>query len=67
VSATQSSFQWLGNALNALSVVFMLLLLGSIVYQARTGQRLGVRNRREPRPHVHGGAAKRHLRRRRLE
>ncbi|MEA2628731.1 MAG: hypothetical protein QOJ10_1191, partial [Chloroflexota bacterium] len=30
VSATQSSFQWLGNALNALSVVFMLLLLGSI-------------------------------------
>ena len=41
VSATQSSFQWLGNALNALSVVFMLLLLGSIAYQARTGQRLG--------------------------
>ena len=43
VSATQSSFQWLGNALNALSVVFMLLLLGSIAYQARTGQRLGFR------------------------
>jgi len=41
VSSTQSSFQWLGNALNALSVVFMLLLLGSIAYQARTGQRLG--------------------------
>ena len=41
VSATESSFQWLGNALNALSVVFMLLLLGSIAYQARTGQRLG--------------------------
>jgi cell division protease FtsH len=41
VSAIQSSFQWLGNALNALSVVFMLLLLGSIAYQARTGQRLG--------------------------
>ncbi len=41
VSATQSSFQWLGNALNALSVVFMLLLLGSIAYQASTGQRLG--------------------------
>src|SRR3981081_4059462 len=41
VSATQSSFQWLGNALNALSVLFMLLLLGSIAYQARTGQRLG--------------------------
>ena len=41
VSATESSFQWLGNALNALSAVFMLLLLGSIAYQARTGQRLG--------------------------
>src|ERR1700687_2620934 len=41
VSSTQSSFQWLGNALNALSVVFMLLLLGSIAYQASTGQRLG--------------------------
>src|ERR1700730_7213211 len=45
VSATQSSFQWLGNALNALSVVFMLLLLGSIAYQARTRQKLWVGNR----------------------
>jgi cell division protease FtsH len=41
VSATQSAFQWLGNTLNFLSVLFMLLLLGSIAYQARTGQRLG--------------------------
>src|ERR1700716_123492 len=40
VSATESAFQWLGNALNLLSILFMVLLLGSIAYQARTGQRL---------------------------
>jgi ATP-dependent Zn protease len=41
VSATESAFQWLGNSLNLLSVLLMLFLLGSIAYQARTGQRLG--------------------------
>jgi cell division protease FtsH len=41
VTATQSPFQWLGNTLNFLSVLFMLALLGSIAYQARTGSRLG--------------------------
>jgi cell division protease FtsH len=40
VRASQSPFQWLGNTLNLLSVLFMLFLLGSIAYQARTGQRL---------------------------
>jgi cell division protease FtsH len=40
VSATQSAFQWLGNAFNLLSVLLMLFVLGSIAYQARTGQRL---------------------------
>jgi cell division protease FtsH len=40
VSASQSAFQWIGNAFNLLSVLFLLLLLGSIAYQARTGQRL---------------------------
>ncbi len=40
VSASQSAFQWLGNTLNLLSVLFLLVLIGSIAYQARTGQRL---------------------------
>src|SRR6202022_3157197 len=40
VSASESAFQWLGNTLNLLSVLFMLLLIGSIAYQARTGSRL---------------------------
>jgi cell division protease FtsH len=40
VSASQSPFQWLGNTLNLFSVLLMLFLLGSIAYQARTGQRL---------------------------
>ncbi|MGZ3486914.1 MAG: ATP-dependent zinc metalloprotease FtsH [Isosphaeraceae bacterium] len=40
VSATQSPFDWFGNTLNLLSVLFMLLVLGSIVYQLRTGSRL---------------------------
>ena len=40
VSAAESAFQWLGGAANLLSVLFLLFLLGSIAYQARTGQRL---------------------------
>ena len=40
VSASESAFQWLGNTLNFLSVLFLLLLIGSIAYQARTGSRL---------------------------
>ena len=40
MSASQSAFQWLGNTLNLLRVLFLLVLIGSIAYQARTGQRL---------------------------
>ena len=40
VSATQSPLDWLGSAFNFLTALGMLLLLGAIVYQARTGQRL---------------------------
>src|SRR5258708_6302556 len=39
VSATQSSFQWLGKALNAFSVRFMLLFPRSRACQASTGPR----------------------------
>jgi cell division protease FtsH len=40
VSSSESALQWLGGAANLLSVLFLLFLLGSIAYQARTGQRL---------------------------
>jgi cell division protease FtsH len=40
VSASSSPFEWFGSTLNLLSAVILILLLGSIAYQARTGARL---------------------------
>jgi cell division protease FtsH len=40
VSVSSSPFDLFGGLLNVLSVLFMIFLLGSIAYQARTGQRL---------------------------
>jgi cell division protease FtsH len=40
VTASSSPWDWFGSTLNLLSALVMILLLGSIAFQARTGQRL---------------------------
>lgn len=42
VSASQSAFDWLGNVANLVSALFFLFLLGAVLYQLGTGQRLAL-------------------------